>query len=234
MARPLLPRHAAARAAFQRAFQRASKRAFQRASKRAFKRAFDLAAAALGLVALSPVFAVVAVAVRRDGGPAFFRHDRVGRGGRTFRMWKFRTMVSGAEHRGPALTVAGDARVTRVGAWLRRTKLDELPQLLNVLAGDMSVVGPRPEVPRYVALYTHEQRRVLDLLPGITDPASVRYRDEEHELAAAADPERFYVTHVMPEKIRLNLAHGREAGLLRDLAVIVRTLRALAGPAAGR
>ncbi len=193
----------------------------------AAKRAFDLTASIAGTVVLAPVLVAIAVAVRADGGPVIFRQIRVGRGGRTFRMWKFRSMVPNAERLGPLLTVAGDVRVTRVGAWLRRTKLDELPQLWNVIVGEMSLVGPRPEVTRYVDRYSADERRVLDLLPGVTDPASLRYLDEEHELAAAADPESVYVTHIMPEKIRLNLEHARSATVLRDALVIAQTLHAL-------
>ena len=190
------------------------------------KRSLDVVASAAGLLLLAPVLAAVALVVRRDG-PVLFRQERVGRGGRTFRIWKFRTMVSGAEARGAALTVGGDPRITRVGAWLRRTKLDELPQLLNVLRGEMTLVGPRPEVPRYVALYTPEQRRVLELVPGITDPASVRYRDEAGELALAADPQRHYIDVVLPDKIRLNLAYAARATIASDLRILLATLGAL-------
>ena len=142
-------------------------------------------------------------------------------------MWKFRTMVPNADRVGGQLTVAGDRRVTRVGRWLRRSKLDELPQLVNVLVGEMSLVGPRPEVARYVTLYTPAQRAVLELRPGITDPASVRFRDEERELASVSDPEAYYVDHVMPEKIRLNLEYAERAGILGDLGVILSTFRAI-------
>ncbi len=197
------------------------------------KRTFDVVAAGLGTLVLAPLLAGVAVAVKLDGGPAFYRQERIGRDGRPFRMWKFRTMVPNAERLGPQLTVAGDRRITRVGRWLRRSKVDELPQLLNVLAGDMSLVGPRPEVARYVALYTPAQRRVLSLRPGITDPASIRYRDEERELAAASDPEAHYVAHVMPEKIRLNLAYAERASVLRDVGVILSTFRAVLPGAPG-
>ena len=153
------------------------------------KRVLDLAVAGAGVVLLSPLFLVLAAVVKTgDGGPVFFRQERVGYQGRPFRMWKFRTMVSDAETRGLPLTVGRDARVTRVGAWLRRLKLDELPQLFNVLVGDMSLVGPRPEVPRYVASYGAAERRVLELVPGLTDEASIRYADESARLATAADP----------------------------------------------
>ena len=191
------------------------------------KRLLDLAAATAGVVVLSPLFLIVALLVRRDGGPAFFRQLRVGRGGVPFRMWKFRTMVPDAESRGPQLTAAGDGRITPVGGRLRRYRLDELPQLFNVIAGEMSLVGPRPEVPRYVALYRGDQRRVLDLIPGITDPASIAYRDEGALLAGADDPERHYAEHIMPEKIRLNLQYAARASVWTDLGVLWRTVTTL-------
>jgi len=198
------------------------------------KRVVDVAVSALALALLWPLGLLIGAAVTLgDGGPAFFRQERVGRGGRTFRMWKFRTMIVGAERSGRHLTVGDDPRVTRVGAVLRRTKLDELPQLLNVLRGEMSLVGPRPEVPRYVAFYTAEERAVLRLTPGITDPASLRYRDESQELAASADPERTYIEHIVPEKIRLNLAYAAHATWLSDIGVIWATLRALARGSSG-
>jgi len=192
------------------------------------KRVVDVAVSALALALLWPLGLVIAAAVTLgDGGPAFFRQERVGRGGRTFRMWKYRTMIVDAERGGRHLTVGEDPRVTRVGAVLRRTKLDELPQLLNVLRGEMSLVGPRPEVPHYVALYSPDQRAVLSLTPGITDPASLRYRDESEELAESAEPERTYVDHILPEKIRLNLAYAAQATWLTDIGVIWATLRTL-------
>ncbi len=196
---------------------------------KAAKRAFDAAGALAGLLVLWPVFAVVAAAVKADDrGPVFFRQERIGRGGKPFRIWKFRTMVTDAESRGGQLTVGRDPRITRVGAWLRRTKLDELPQLLNVLAGEMSLVGPRPEVERYVRLYTPEQRRVLEMPPGITDPASLRYVDESEVLGRADDPHRAYVEQIMPDKIRLNLEYAGRATLLSDFGVLLRTVARLA------
>lgn len=187
------------------------------------KRLFDVTASLLGLAVLSPVLAAIAVAVRRDGGPVFFRQQRIGRGGAVFRIWKFRTMVVDADRMGSLVTVGGDPRITAVGRFLRRHKLDELPQLLNVVLGEMSLVGPRPEVERYVRLYTPAQRRVLELTPGITDPASIAFRDEERILAGAADPERFYIDEVMPAKIRVNLAYAARATLARDVGVILTT-----------
>lgn len=189
------------------------------------KRIFDLFWATVGLLLLWPVFLLVALFIKvEDGGAVFFRQVRVGWKGRPFRMWKFRTMVMDAERLGRAITVGGDARITRVGHWLRATKVDELPQLINVLTGDMSLVGPRPEVQKYVDLYTPEQRRVLDLRPGITDLASVKYRRESELLATAEDPDRTYVDEIMPEKIRINLDYAGQASLAGDFKVILMTL----------
>ena len=192
------------------------------------KRTLDLVGAGMGVVLLSPLFLLLGLLVKtEDGGPVFFRQERVGYRGRSFRVWKFRTMVPGAEQRGLPLTVGRDSRVTQVGAWLRRFKLDELPQLFNVLVGDMTLVGPRPEVPRYVGSYTAEQRRVLELVPGVTDEASIRYVEESTLLAWAVDPERAYVNEIVPDKIRLNLAYAMRATVWTDLCVILATLRQL-------
>lgn len=189
------------------------------------KRIFDLFWAVTGLLLLWPVFLLVALLIKvEDGGAVFFRQVRVGWKGRLFRMWKFRTMVMDAERLGRAITVGGDARITRVGHWLRATKVDELPQLLNVLTGDMSLVGPRPEVQKYVDLYSEDQCRVLELRPGITDLASVKYRRESELLAGAEDPDRTYVDEIMPEKIRINLEYAGQASLVGDFKVILMTL----------
>ncbi len=189
------------------------------------KRAFDLFWSLLGLLALVPVLLMVALVVKlEDGGPVFFRQVRIGRGGRPFRIWKFRTMVLDAEHLGRAITVGRDPRITRIGWHLRNSKLDELPQLLNVVAGEMSLVGPRPEVPRYVELYSAAQGAILALRPGITDLASIKYRNESDLLALAEDPDQTYVDAVMPDKIRINLAYAAEAGVLSDFLVILATL----------
>lgn len=188
-------------------------------------RIFDVLGAVLGLILLSPGLFLIAATIRlADGGPAFYRQVRVGRGGRPFRIWKFRTMVVDADRTGRVLTVGGDPRVTRLGAWLRRWKLDELPQLINVVTGEMGFVGPRPEVPRYVAFYTDSQRKVLELRPGITDLASIAYRDENDLLAARSDPEGYYIGTILPDKIRINLEYAAKAGLWRNLKVILATL----------
>lgn len=189
------------------------------------KRVMDVTCSGLGMLLLSPPLLAIALAVwLGDRGPVLYRQERVGRGGRPFTMLKFRSMVAGADRKGRLVTVGGDARVTPVGRWIRRLKLDELPQLLNVLRGEMSLVGPRPEVQRYVDLYTAEQWPVLDLVPGITDPASIKYRDEEAVLAGYDDPDRAYVEVVMPDKIAINLSYAARATVLSDLAVILRTL----------
>lgn len=190
------------------------------------KRAFDIVFAFVALVILSPLLLVftMAVAFSSPGG-GFFRQVRVGRNGRAFRLLKFRSMRPGSEAKGQ-LTIGGrDPRITPVGYFLRRTKLDELPQLWNVLVGDMSIVGPRPEVPRYVALYTPEQRRVLSVRPGITGMASLDYVDENELLAKAADPERAYIEQVMPAKLALDLRYVRERNLLLDLRIIAATVK---------
>jgi lipopolysaccharide/colanic/teichoic acid biosynthesis glycosyltransferase len=187
------------------------------------KRLVDLLVASLGLALFAPLCLVIALAILlHDGGPVFFRQERIGRGGQPFLLWKFRTMRHATSSQ--LLTVAGDPRITRLGRFLRQVKLDELPQLWNVLRGEMSLVGPRPEVRRYVERYTCDQRRVLDLSPGITDTASLMYVDEESVLAGFDDPEVAYVERIMPEKIRLNLDYGSRATVLSDLVVIARTI----------
>ncbi len=192
------------------------------------KRTFDLVGAGLGLVLLAPLLALLGLLVKaEDGGPVLFKQERVGYRGRRFRIWKFRTMVPDAETCGLPLTVGRDPRVTRIGAWMRRLKLDELPQLFNVLVGDMSLVGPRPDVPRYVALYRAPERRVLELVPGMTDEGSIRYLGESTLLAASPDPEPHYLEVIAPEKIRLSLAYAARATVWSDLRVILKTLRHL-------
>lgn len=195
------------------------------------KRVLDVLLAIGGLVVLLPLFIVLAILVRLDSpGPVFFRQERVGQRGRPFRIWKFRTMVDGAEGMGPGVTASDDSRVTRVGRWLRRAKLDELPQLINVVAGSMSLVGPRPELPRYVALYSPEERAVLSLRPGITDPATLAYRDEEEILSRAPDPQRHYEDVVMRDKIHVNLEYADRATPLTDLVILLRTVRTVIRP----
>ncbi|PXW93557.1 lipopolysaccharide/colanic/teichoic acid biosynthesis glycosyltransferase [Sphaerotilus hippei] len=194
------------------------------------KRLFDLLLAGPGLVLLAPLLLLIALAVRLDSpGPVFYRQVRVGRGGREFRIHKFRTMTHAPGDRGPQITVGADARITRVGALLRRSKLDELAQLIDVLQGTMSLVGPRPEVPRYVALYPAALReKILSVRPGITDFASVEYRDEGTLLARSADPERTYREQVLPAKLALQARYVDEVGVWTDVKLIARTLRAVA------
>jgi lipopolysaccharide/colanic/teichoic acid biosynthesis glycosyltransferase len=197
------------------------------------KRWFDVFWAGLGLLVLSPVLLLVALCIKlSDHGPILYRQQRVGKGGRLFWMLKFRTMVVDADKNGQLLTVGRDPRTTALGRWIRKLKLDELPQLWNVVVGEMSLVGPRPEVPRYVALYTPEQWRVLDLMPGITDPASIRYRNESALLAHAGDPELLYVSEIVPDKIRLNLEYAAGATVWTDFLVVLSTLGHMPLPAA--
>ena len=196
------------------------------------KRVLDLFASVLGLLLLWPVFLVVAALIKaEDGGPVLFRQQRMGRHCKAFHILKFRTMTADAAERGPQITVENDARITRVGAFLRRTKLDELPQLWNVLAGDMSLVGARPEVPRYVDLFRAEYTEILRLRPGITDPASIRFRDESQLLGQAEDPERTYVERILPEKLKLARHYARNASASWDLQLVVTTLASLFYPA---
>jgi lipopolysaccharide/colanic/teichoic acid biosynthesis glycosyltransferase len=193
------------------------------------KRLFDVIVAALGLLLLSPLLIAIALWIKLDSpGPVFFRQERVGRGGVLFRIHKFRSMRADAPLAGSQLTVGADTRITRAGQLLRRTKLDELPQLIDVLAGSMSLVGPRPEVPRYVALYPAALRdKVLSVRPGITDPASIEYRDESALLARAADPERVYIEQIMPAKLRCAASYVDRMSLANDVRLIGATLRSL-------
>ncbi len=189
------------------------------------KRLFDVAASGLGLLVLSPLFLVLAVWIKLDSaGPVFYRQVRVGRYNRDFRLFKFRSMRVGSDKKG-LITVGGrDPRVTRSGYFIRKYKLDELPQLMNVLRGDMSLVGPRPEVRKYVEMYTEEQLHVLDVRPGITDMASIRYRNENELLSEAEDPEAFYVGVVMPDKLKINLEYVVRHSFWFDMKLIIKTI----------
>jgi lipopolysaccharide/colanic/teichoic acid biosynthesis glycosyltransferase len=193
------------------------------------KRWFDLIASGLGLIALSPLLIFIALLIKLDSkGPVFFRQERVGRFGKIFRIHKFRTMVTDAESKGLQITVGADARVTRVGGVLRKYKLDELPQLIDVLLGDMSLVGPRPEVPRYVACYPEETKGVvLSVRPGITDWASIEYKDENRILGLADDPHRAYVEQVLPVKLGYYVDYVKRRTFLGDLKIILATLVAI-------
>ncbi len=193
------------------------------------KRLFDLVGACLALLLLAPLLLVVALAIRLDSpGPVFFRQQRVGRDGVLFFIHKFRTMQADAPLRGPQVTVGNDPRITRIGHALRHYRIDELPQFIDVLLGRMSLVGPRPEVPRFVAHYPAALKaRVLAVRPGITDPASLVHIDEAALLAAAADPEREYIDVVLPRKLALQAEYAASATLWSDLQVLGRTLGVL-------
>ncbi|MCC5808702.1 MAG: sugar transferase [Opitutales bacterium] len=188
------------------------------------RRAFDILASFLGLLALLPLFAGLAVWVKLDSrGPVFYRAPRVGRGGKPFKLWKFRSMAADAASRGPGITAGGDPRVTRAGAFLRKTKMDELPQLINVLCGEMTFVGPRPEDPRYVAKRPELYAGALELKPGITGAGSLAYRDEESVLAGK-DLETAYFEEVLPRKLAADVAYARRQTLWSDIGMILKTV----------
>lgn len=204
---------------------RAPTRSGGRYPQSAAKRWLDVFGSACGLVLLSPLWLVIAALIKlQDHGPVFFRQTRIGRFGRPFLMWKFRTMIPQAESTGPLVTQEGDARITRVGRLLRKSKLDELPQLWNVLKGDMSLVGPRPEIDRYARQYTDEQRQILQYKPGVTDLASLYFHHEEILLSRARDLEAFYLRYCVPRKISLNLQYAASANLLTDVWIILQTV----------
>ncbi|MFN0187545.1 MAG: sugar transferase [Bacteroidia bacterium] len=189
------------------------------------KRLFDVLVSTVMSVLLSPLLLVLALAVKFSSkGPAFYMQERIGKNEKPFRIFKFRTMFLDSDKKG-LLTVGGrDPRVTRVGYFLRKYKLDELPQLFNVVLGEMSLVGPRPEVKKYVEMYSVEQRKVLEVKPGITDYASIEYANENELLGKADDPEKMYVEEIMPAKLKLNLKYVREQSFLVDLKIIFRTV----------
>jgi lipopolysaccharide/colanic/teichoic acid biosynthesis glycosyltransferase len=193
------------------------------------KRLFDFIASALGLVALLPVFVVIAVLIKLESsGSVFFRQERIGQYGKPFRIHKFRTMVSDAERRGPQITIGLDSRVTRIGFFLRKYKLDELAQLIDVLLGKMSLVGPRPEVARYMDCYPADMKAlVLSVRPGITDRASIEYKDENEVLGVAADPHHAYVNEVLPVKLSYYRDYVLNRSFWGDIGIIFATIRAL-------
>jgi lipopolysaccharide/colanic/teichoic acid biosynthesis glycosyltransferase len=195
------------------------------------KRFLDISFSLFGLIVLCPFLTAVAVLIRRqDNGPVFYRGERVGLFGKPFRIFKFRTMVANAENMGGASTSRDDPRITRIGQWLRRYKFDELPQLINVLKGDMSIVGPRPEVKRYTDLFTPEEKVILTVRPGITDWASIWNADEGAVLAGAPDPDRAYEELIRPTKLKLQLKYVRERSLLVDMKILFLTLLAMVSP----
>lgn len=189
------------------------------------KRLFDIILSFIGLVVLSPVLLIISLLIKLDSqGPILFKQVRVGRYEKNFHILKFRTMVTDAEKKGAQITVGRDSRITRAGHFLRKSKMDELPQLLNVLIGDMSLVGPRPEVPKYTQYYNRDQKRVFEIRPGITDLASIKYRDENEILAMSSDPEKTYIEEIMVDKLKLNLRYVKERSLLTDIKIIYNTL----------
>lgn len=194
------------------------------------KRIVDILFSLAGLLVLSPLFATVSLFIKLDSrGPVFFRQERVGRHFRPFSMYKFRTMKDGADKEGAPVTVAGDERITRAGRLLRKYKIDELPQLFNVLIGDMSLVGPRPEIGRYVRLFSADYKKLLNIRPGITDPASLRYSEEESVLAAADNWEEEYISRILPEKINLSLRYVECHGIMTDFKLVLSTIFKISG-----
>ena len=194
------------------------------------KRIFDLIFSIVGLIILSPFFIIIALVIVIDSrGGVFYKQVRVGQGGSDFKLFKFRSMATNAD-KGSLLTVGGrDSRITRIGYFIRKYKVDELPQLINVLIGDMSLVGPRPEVRRYVDMYNEEQRKVLSVKPGITDYASIEYSNENELLGKAENPEQTYINEIMPAKLKLNLKYIAEQGMKTDVKIIYRTFMKIVG-----
>lgn len=187
-------------------------------------RFFDFLFSLLGLIVLSPVFLLISLCIVLDSrGGVFYRQSRVGKDGKDFKLYKFRSMRTGADKRGLITVGEKDSRITRVGYFLRKYKLDELPQLINVLKGEMSLVGPRPEVRKYVDLYTPEQRKVLSVVPGITDYASIEYVDENRILGGATDPDKVYVEEILPDKIRYNMKYIENRSLKEYFKIIFLT-----------
>lgn len=189
------------------------------------KRLLDVTLSSAGLAATAPLFAAVAALIKLESdGPVFFRQERVGQHGKPFKIWKFRTMVQEAPKIGASVTAGGDPRITRVGGILRATKIDELPQLINVVLGEMSLVGPRPEVPRYVGMFADDYDVIHSVRPGITDEASITYRNEEAVLAEADDAEAMYVEDVLPKKIAMYRKYVAEVSARKDLSILLRTI----------
>ena len=189
-------------------------------------RIFDVLASILGLIVLSPLFLILAIFIKLDSkGPVYYKQQRVGKNNEDFLLYKFRTMGIGADQKGPLITVGNDDnRITKIGGFLRKYKIDELPQLINVLVGDMGLVGPRPEVRRYVDLYSENQMQVLQVKPGITDVASIEFSDENELLKQQTNPEEFYINEVMPRKLELNLQYLKKRSLYSDMKVILDTI----------
>ena len=194
------------------------------------KRSFDIGVAAIGLIVLLPILLAVAVLIKCDSqGPVFFKQKRIGKDFRAFLIYKFRTMRENSELSGPVITIGEDPRITRVGRFLRKTKLDELPQLINVLKGEMSLVGPRPELPRFVELFRREYTKILTVRPGITDLASLKYHDEAKLMDQFPNPEEEYLRSILPDKIRLAREYIDRSSIVFDLSLILRTVPKLFG-----
>ena len=194
------------------------------------KRILDVIFSLSALIFLFPALIIIGGILKLDGGPAIFSQERVGRGETTFRIFKFRSMIVNAEKQGASVTAESDPRITLLGRWLRKTKIDELPEFFNVLKGDMSIVGPRPEVPAYVALWSEEDRKaILSIRPGITDYATLHYHDEQAVLSLSDDLEKSYVEQIMPHKVSLYRDYLRDRNLGLDLRIILATLARMAG-----
>lgn len=189
------------------------------------KRLLDIVASGIGIIILSPILIIISIIIKiTSRGPIFFKQVRVGKNEKKFKILKFRTMIVDAEKVGKQITVGNDPRITRIGSFLRKYKLDELPQLINVFIGNMSLVGPRPEVPRYVELYSYEQRKVFNVKPGITDLASIRYRDENDILGKVDNPDRYYIDVIMQDKLNLNLEYIDKGNVFFDIFIIIKTI----------
>lgn len=192
------------------------------------KRMFDIVASSIGLILLSPILMLIAICIKLDSkGPVFFKQVRVGKNKKLFKIYKFRTMITDAEKLGKQITIGNDSRITKVGKFIRKCKLDELPQLINVFKGEMSLVGPRPEVPRYVDLYDEYQEQILLVQPGITDYASIEFRNENDILGKSSSPEETYIKDIMPTKIELNIKYIKNISLYEDIKLIMKTIKAI-------
>jgi len=189
------------------------------------KRLFDVSVSTLSILILAAFFIIIAIIIKTNSaGPVFYKQTRVGKNGRLFKILKFRTMVVDADKKGRQITVGDDSRITSAGKFLRKAKIDELPQIINIIIGDMSFVGPRPEVPKYVEMYNETQRQVLLVRPGITDIASIEYRNESDVLAGSSDPERLYIEEIMPIKLNYNLQYIKSISLFTDIKLIISTV----------
>lgn len=195
-------------------------------SSKISKRIFDILFSSIGLILISPILLVISIIIKiTSEGPILFKQVRVGKDNKDFKILKFRTMIVDADKKGLKITVKDDPRITKIGKLLRKTKLDELPQLFNVLLGDMSFVGPRPEVRKYVDLYTEEQKQVLSVRPGITDLASIKYRNENELLDQSTNPEDTYINEIMPSKLKINLDYVKNINLVNDIKLILLTIK---------